>query len=101
MTETTNGEFELDGPSDGTSGTEHGGDELYALLSELDRFEELLEALDEAGVASRDEAAAQGLPELAAEMDELGVVTRAAAVHRMGELDQAIEATPGEGPNLS
>lgn len=95
MTDPTNGEF----PPEATAGEDAealAGDELYALLAELDRFEELVEALDEAGVETRDAAAAAGDRPLVEEMDALGVASRAAAERRMAELDQAIEAAPGE-----
>lgn len=68
--------------------------ELYELLVELDRLDELLEELDEAGVATRAEATAAGQATLASDMDELGVATRADAERRMAEVDAAIEASP-------
>jgi hypothetical protein len=52
-------------------GTEAATDALYRLLEELDRLEDLIE-----------------------EMDELGVATRAEAEHRMAELNRRVDGLP-------
>ncbi len=60
-------------PSRGRSEQDRQGDELYALLQELDRLEDLLE-----------------------EMTDLGVDSRAEAERRMADLNARVDQLPDE-----
>ncbi|HEV2528459.1 MAG TPA: hypothetical protein VGT61_08440 [Thermomicrobiales bacterium] len=70
-------------------------DDAYEALLELDRLEELLEAMNELGVSTRVEAEAlppgPGSVEVIAEMDALGVSDAAQIERRLAELEGSLD----------